>query len=741
MIKEIAVLSIFISFFAITTPIYAVDPPFIYTNNNFIRKVVVDDNMLYAATTGGILIFNIKEDNKGELVEHLNTLTGLEINNITGIAVNDNGIFFRNDYYANYRYYGSYIDGKISQTYETDYNTDLADYRGNQAMDEFIIGEYENLTDFPIPENGWNEDEWYVDKDGTIWYISGIYLMEYNGSNPPRPFTPPFYDIRSESAIPYNRILKDKKGYLWLPTIGSYIYRFDPAYKDLCDNKEMRELAWEEYPEDRIDDIMQNIYEADIDKNNGSVWFAGYYGVFRHSGEETSKHLEFFNEAKGIPSYRIRAIAIDNNSTVWIGSFGGLVRYKEGDAKEWKRFTSFTNRGRENNLTNYYILDLFADDKNRIWVGTQDGIYVTDDDGENFAQIISNHSIQNSTVNSITIDKNDGIWGSTFSSGIFHIKADGSLDTFDKSDIPPTIPSNFVNKISIDDNNVIWIGTDQGLVKHYNNKWEKFDDEGLWTSNEEGWNSVSSETKLPGRQVDEIKVTGNGDLYCGISPGRASFGGIVKIDSNNSITEYPRISYSFNYIVDDLDFNQDPVDNSDRLWVASYVNGLYCFENNNWEMKSIPGGYRTESITSIVTPKEGDLPSDTLFEKSIWFGTYDNGIFILHEDQNNKIWMNLNEDGLSENVNNTGWENVSYDIALLDNYVLSLYISDNKVWIGYAYDGASVWNLERFSEYESLTNYTLEDGLADETVYSIAVDNQERVWFATYGGLSVLEQK
>ena len=144
----------------------------------------------------------------------------------------------------------------------------------------------------------------------------------------------------------------DRNGYIWLPTIGFYIFRFDP-----------NEERWDPNYNNE-DDIMQNIYEVarpPEEDDDGSVWFAGYYGLFRYKDSSEEVLFDFYNEEDGIPSYGLRGLDIDSDNAVWIGSFGGLVRYKEGEG--WKRFTK-----EKNNLTNYFVLDVFCDKQDRILI-------------------------------------------------------------------------------------------------------------------------------------------------------------------------------------------------------------------------------------------------------------------------------------------------------------------------------------------------------------------------------------
>ncbi|MBU1628122.1 hypothetical protein KKB18_12210 [bacterium] len=695
--------------------------PFVYTNTNFIREIipVVDKDLLYVTTTGGLLIYKISKIEDEDPIL-LTTLDGMAYNDTTMLAVNDrDNIFIKNNFYSYFVSYQSIINGVNGFEYRPPVEGTY-DLKRNEVLDTFIKKEY----DYLIPNGGvWNADEWVIDQNGHLWYISGLYLLEYSpdmGDEPPKPYLPPEYKGEPNSAFPFYRILWDDP-YLWLTTIGNYIFRFDTSLKDKVDE------AWKHFDGDG--DIMMNVYEGCRSPVDSSVWFYGYYKIFMYNDNENevSDINDFlcFGEVEGLPVYRSRALAIDSRGAIWIGSFGGLVRYNI-QKNEWKRFI-YDKTEIKPSLTNYYVLDLEADNKGRVWVGTQDGIFVTKDDGETFTHIVSENSLPSSTVIKVVSDMEGGIWGGTYSSGIFHIENAGEIPKppFKKSDMPPSISSNFINDLAIDSENQLWIATDEGLtMKNARNEWFKFDNEGFWRSQEEGWILEDPGKNLPGKRIDLLAIDKNNNIYCGISAGDELLGGIVKIEDGIPY-EKEKVSFSF-----EISFDALAVDSQDRIWVSSYVNGLYCYNNGTWEIKEFPSPYRADNINCIVTPTE-----DSYFKNSVWFGTRDEGIFVLYEDDSNEIWLHLNEDGI---YSSAGWSSSISAFQLKENNIYCIYLHKEYVWIGYSNSGATKINFDKLKEPP--VNKTTENKLADDTVYSITVDTQDNVWLGTYGGLSVFKE-
>jgi ligand-binding sensor domain-containing protein len=764
LIKKIALIIIIFSFLSVITT-YAQEK-FIYTNTNFTRKMVVDDEkeILYVASTGGLLIYDIIDnadgvscklhDNGNNKGNPLTTLDGLAYNDNSELAVNDKGnMFIKNTFFGFIVSYQSYVDADFVYHLEGPY-----DYHVNNVLDEFIKEQHDNLE-----PNGdeWNADEWYIDKkDGHIWYISGIYLKEYcpeigNDSEEenPKVYSPPEYDGMAGSAIAYNMIFKDVNSdrpdhtYLWLPSVGYSIFRFDMFYKDYLENNDetKRDLAWDHFAKEGNTDVMINIYEAQK-APDGSVWFNGYYKCFRFlynaDGNDSIDDFSEYGEADGLPMFRSRAIAIDSSGAIWIGSYGGLVRYKEGDQKEWKRFINKYTGDNNDSLTNYYILDLETDKKGRIWVGTRNGVFVSKDNGDTFTYISSSNSLSDNTIIKVLSelkvnpDVEGGIWGGTYSSGIFYFNVvDGKFIKYYASDLPPSISSNFINDMVIDGQNRLWVGTDEGLTLKTGNKSVKYDNEGRWESSANGWElkDSSDNAKLPGVRIDAVAVDENNNLYCGISPGEEIQGGFVKIRADGSIDTTDdtihKVSSSFDMTLVDLFVETiDPKNDIVRIWATSYANGLYLYEDNVWNVIDFPYPFRTDNINCIAKPGSDSILMtllDGLLKDSIWFGTNGDGVFILYKVNEEERWFNINMDDPYSPQ------------CLAQNKVYCIFFHNDDIWFGYESNGATKWNLK---DPSNPIHYTQEDGLADSTVYSITVDTQDKVWFGTYGGLSVFDE-
>jgi len=76
----------------------------------------------------------------------------------------------------------------------------------------------------------------------------------------------------------------------------------------------------------------------------------------------------------GLPSNDVRSIAIDENNTKWIGTYGGgLAKF---DGNDWTVYNTSNSL-----LCDNHVWSLLIDENNSKWIGTYDGLSVYNEDG------------------------------------------------------------------------------------------------------------------------------------------------------------------------------------------------------------------------------------------------------------------------------------------------------------------------------------------------------------------------
>ena len=75
-----------------------------------------------------------------------------------------------------------------------------------------------------------------------------------------------------------------------------------------------------------------------------------------------------FNEQNGLPTGEANTVVQTDDGYIWIGSYGGLIRY------DGSNFLNFSTDG---SISSSSIRSLFVDSKGRLWIGTNDaGVYL-----------------------------------------------------------------------------------------------------------------------------------------------------------------------------------------------------------------------------------------------------------------------------------------------------------------------------------------------------------------------------
>ncbi len=147
-----------------------------------------------------------------------------------------------------------------------------------------------------------------------------------------------FYDTQ------VNDLFETRDGRLLIGTaIGIFVFR-DGKFKNVFANP----------------NYITNLAEDSF----GRIWAGTYDGVRLLDGTHFTK-TQSITVADGLPNNLITFFYVDHEANVWIGTFNGLARWKNG---------IITTYNVVNGLSDYHINAIFEDRDGNLWVGTQRGI-------------------------------------------------------------------------------------------------------------------------------------------------------------------------------------------------------------------------------------------------------------------------------------------------------------------------------------------------------------------------------
>lgn len=167
-------------------------------------------------------------------------------------------------------------------------------------------------------------------------------------------------------------------------------------------------------------------------------------------------------------------LVIDANNTKWTGGYNlGLIAFNESS-------NSLKNIYDEqaSNLPSAYVRALALDKQNQLWIGTLKGLRVLyntsnffDDESVSTNAIIiledgiPKELLEQQFITDIVVDGSNNKWVSTIGAGAFYFSSNGQETIFHFTKDNSPLPSNNVNEMALDsDNGIIYFGTDRGLV-------------------------------------------------------------------------------------------------------------------------------------------------------------------------------------------------------------------------------------------------------------------------------------
>ena len=417
----------------------------------------------------------------------------------------------------------------------------------------------------------------------------------------------------------------------------------------------------------------------------------------------------------GLPQGSINAIAQGPNGYLWLGTFGGLVRF---DGKYFRVYDAANTP----ELSCNRILSLHWDQRGVLWIGLEeDGLCQMSTDG--FVSF-DDPQLKGAHVFSIAESHEGIIWLAT-SVGLFQFQTNSTLK---KIDLDESL-GNTARTVRVDAKGRVWVGMDLGLVRIDNSEIRS------WTSND----------GLPGSSVHALHVGSESTVWIGTDAGLAKF-------ANEQLTTVYRHDPK-------LGLTTSVFEDSDKyLWVAGIFNrqrGLFRVDLGHSESKEFSepelqvlfGEASSKfSVTSLFQDSERNLwvgadgvglarlvpvPPVTLVKPSK--GIPRDGFFCVHLDQAGRLWAAGARSSLLrfDDLANDNWKEFSSFENV--NEVGVIYSNSAATWVGH---GST---LTKLGELDS--EFGQKQGLVCEEISAICSDHNDRLLVGTDRGLFRREKR
>lgn len=521
------------------------------------------------------------------------------------------------------------------------------------------------------------------DKKGRVWLATlgnGVYCLDHSSSeishwhhNPNDPLS-----LVSDYSP---KILTDALGNIWCLTSGSYLYRYDE------NNKRFSQILIIDKSTGKTE---KNAFSMCLDWED-NLWIGGWdSGLFHYNTKEDTFKNYLVNGNKPILNGRIHTINEISPGKLLLGSDEGLTSF-DVKTRHYKTASFRTGDG----LSDDFVYDIYVDREGVLWVATYfGGINYSNPNSSFFLhKMCTGFSSKGRVVSKFCEDSYGKIFIGTDDGGLFLY--DPSTDICSPVTIDAKV-SNLNIHALLNDEGTLWIGSysnglyrkdkHTGQIKHY----LYFD----------GDQSIS-------QSVYSLYKDQTGKLWIGTK---------TAIWSWSEDNGFKRIIH--------LGYNSDIIeiqgDTKSNIWFASLSKGLIRYAPKTKETVNLTMGNDGKEI-----PKE--IQSMCIVQDIIFLGTLGKGLIkydittgnteqvqsssvnmqnltIFHIiNSENDLWISTNEGLMKYNIS-SGKINLFKESDGLKsdifNYNSGIIASDGRIYIG-TNDGFNIFNPE-----EIQTNYT-----------------------------------
>jgi ligand-binding sensor domain-containing protein len=195
------------------------------------------------------------------------------------------------------------------------------------------------------------------------------------------------------------------------------------------------------------DGLPEDTVQAIVESPEGALWVGTTGGLTRFDGSR----MQIPAKVQPLMANSIFTLAMGENGTLWAGTEGGgLLRLRDGQVRPYTI---------QDGLTDGFVRKILEDHQHRLWVGTDDGLFVMDALGPNARlRRVDVGAIAPLAVHAIAEDHAGRIW--VGGSRLIALNSDGTASQFA---LPGAYSQNRVKSLLETRDGRLWVGTVGGL--------------------------------------------------------------------------------------------------------------------------------------------------------------------------------------------------------------------------------------------------------------------------------------
>ncbi|PKQ68473.1 hypothetical protein BZG01_04475 [Labilibaculum manganireducens] len=488
-----------------------------------------------------------------------------------------------------------------------------------------------------------------------------------------------YFDSKTECFLPYKllndlnpiqEIATSSKGF-WIKK-SNKIFFLDP--KNGYIENILHKLQIKQTPENA------NLYTVSV--NNKWLVFNSENQLYCYNLENEELITHTFSSEENLIQYEL--LFLDSKQNIWLSSFySGILKF---NLKSKKCIHFSKSKNGNCHLPSNFIHSFSEDQLGRIWIGTEYGLAVYDNELEKMS--IYNHQFSNPKG----------------------LNSDPIYDTY------------------CDKHGNIWLGTYFGGIN-------------LWSNNKtffQKWTPGLGEGQIKGDVVRCITEDNTGNLWIGLEDkGLNKYSRLTGKVTHFTDKYNNRLSYNN---LHDIIF----IDDTNELWIATYTGGINVLNVQTNKFHYFNRENTPELFVNDICmfEKYGDSIYIATYSGILIYSLKDKTFRKLKPNRINNIVVSSickTKDALWFSALNLIYKYVpeSDSLSIFDkfpelhgiNFVKT--DSKNKIWVGDCYDGLFCYNKEQ----DSLSHFYLENGFPANWIYSMEEGSDGWIWVGTDKGL------
>lgn len=440
----------------------------------------------------------------------------------------------------------------------------------------------------------------------------------------------------------------------------------------------------------------------------------------------TQFHFRHYNIENGVSSNNISTLFQDQKGYIWIGTENGLNRF------DGNQFTLYQkNNPLYSNFHANSINTICETTDKELWLGTDNGVFIYNQVKDTFTPFVKQTSDKTSITSWITHiiqDKAGNIWIATHKQGIFLFNT--QTDKLTQFEIPQN--DNIVTRILNDEQNNIWLSGPYQLCKlnKVNNTFETYAIEektesiysmALWEDSSNHiwigtWDKGLWKLDPRTKQVEKYLTGEKGKGILHIHSILEYSPELLLIGSDDGLTIFNPVTHE-SFLYDNYGDSEKSLsdkfiypilkDREGGVWIGTYYNGIsylppYCGQFNGYSGSSDIPYFNSRIISRFCEGENGN----------IWIASDDSGLSCFNPSTMQFLDFNGREKLNKHNLH-------------------ALCMVDKDLWIGTYGDGIQILNIQT----GVIKNYSISNGLDENSIYSIFKDSQGQIWTGSMNGI------